>query len=514
MKALFSRPAGRWSIVAGRGTWPRLLCLLALLAMSGLPGMAGAGPGVASAAPVIVLTVQDAIGPASADYVVRSLQHARDQGAPLVVLRIDTPGGLDSAMRQIVQAILASPVPVVSYVSPQGARAASAGTYILYASHLAAMSPATTLGAATPVSIGLPGGAPNRPEPPPSLPAPAAAPASKPVSEPASKPASEPSSRPVPASEPTPAAAPLAGDAMKTKQINDAAAFIRGLAQQHGRNAEWAERAVREAVTLTASEALREKVIDAVAVDLPDLLSQIDGRSVQLQSGRLTLATRGLETLEVLPDARHRLLSVIANPSFALILMMIGIYGLIFEFSSPGFGVPGTVGAICLLLAMFALQMLPVNYAGLALIVLGIGLMAAELLTPTFGVLGVGGVAAFIAGGLLLFDRDVPGLGVPLPLLFGLAASSAALILLGGSMALRARRAPVVSGREEMIGASGEIASVDGDEVWVQVHGERWRVRASGPLHAGQHVRISAIDGLTLEVQANDDSSSAKGETP
>ncbi|HRE70222.1 MAG: nodulation protein NfeD [Candidatus Accumulibacter sp.] len=474
--------------------------------MSGLPGMAGSGPDVAPAAPVIVLTVQDAIGPASADYVVRSLQHARDQGAPLVVLRIDTPGGLDSAMRQIVQAILASPVPVVSYVSPQGARAASAGTYILYASHLAAMSPATTLGAATPVSIGLPGGTPNRPEPPPSLPAPAAAPASKP--------ASEPPSRPVPASEPPPAAAPLAGDAMKTKQVNDAAAFIRGLAQQHGRNAEWAERAVREAVTLTASEALREKVIDAVAADLPDLLSQIDGRSVQMQSGRLTLATRGLETREVLPDARHRLLSVIANPSFALILMMIGIYGLIFEFSSPGFGVPGTVGAICLLLAMFALQMLPVNYAGLALIVLGIGLMAAELLTPTFGVLGVGGVAAFIAGGLLLFDRDVPGLGVPLPLLFGLAASSAALILLGGSMALRARRAPVVSGREEMIGASGEIASVDGDEVWVQVHGERWRVRASGPLRAGQHVRISAIDGLTLEVQANDDSSSAKGETP
>ncbi|WP_374682228.1 NfeD family protein [Accumulibacter sp.] len=509
MKALFSRPAGRWSIVDGRGTWPRLLCLL-LLAMSGLPGMAASSPDVAPAAPVIVLTVQDAIGPASADYVVRSLQQARDQGASLVVLRIDTPGGLDSAMRQIVQAILASPVPVVSYVSPQGARAASAGTYILYASHLAAMSPATTLGAATPVSIGLPGGTPNRPEPPPSLPAPTSTPASEPTSEPAAA----PPSRPVPASEPTPAAAPLAGDAMKTKQVNDAAAFIRGLAQQHGRNAEWAERAVREAVTLTASEALREKVIDAVAADLPDLLSQIDGRSVQMQSGRLTLATRGLETREVLPDARHRLLSVIANPSFALILMMIGIYGLIFEFSSPGFGVPGTVGAICLLLAMFALQMLPVNYAGLALIVLGIGLMAAELLTPTFGVLGVGGVAAFIAGGLLLFDRDVPGLGVPLPLLFGLAASSAALILLGGSMALRARRAPVVSGREEMIGASGEIASVDGDEVWVQVHGERWRVRASGALRAGQPVRIRAIDGLTLEVQADDDSSSAKGETP
>nr|WP_291998020.1 nodulation protein NfeD [Candidatus Accumulibacter sp. ACC012] len=471
--------------------------------MWGVPGALRAATSVPASAPAIVLTVQDAIGPASADYVVRSLRRAQDEGAPLVVLRIDTPGGLDSAMRQIVQAILASPVPVVSYVSPQGARAASAGTYILYASHLAAMSPATTLGAATPVSIGLPGAAPSRPESPPPSPAGAA-----------SDPAAEPAAKPATASEPAPASAPLSADAMKTKQINDAAAFIRGLAQQHGRNAAWAECAVREAVTLTASEALREKVIDVVAADVPDLLKQIDGRSVQMQSGKLTLTTRDMATLELLPDARHRLLSVIANPSFALILMMIGIYGLIFEFSSPGFGVPGTVGAICLLLAMFALQMLPVNYAGLALIVLGIGLMAAELLTPTFGVLGVGGIAAFIAGGLLLFDADVPGMGVPLPLLFGLAASSAALVLLGGGMALRARRALVVSGREAMIGSNGEIELVDGDEVWVQVHGERWRVRASGPLAAGQRVRVSGMDGLILEVQASDDSSSSKGATP
>ena len=498
-----TRSPGRWNSTGGRALWrsPARFLFGLLMVLLGMPGIAGFPVpwATASAAPVMVLSVQDAIGPASADYIVRSLLRAREDGAPLVVLRIDTPGGLDSAMRQIVQAILASPVPVATYVSPQGARAASAGTYILYASHLAAMSPATTLGAATPVSIGLPGAAPDRPEPPPAAPAPAAAPASE----------TEPAAAPVPAAKP----AAASGDTMKAKQINDAAAFIRGLAQQHGRNAEWAERAVREAVTLTASEALREKVIDVVASDVPDLLSQIDGRSVHMQGGKLTLATRGLATQEVLPDARHRLLSVIANPSFALILMMIGVYGLIFEFSSPGFGVPGTVGAICLLLAMFALQMLPVNYAGLALIVLGIGLMAAELLTPTFGVLGVGGVAAFIAGGLLLFDRDVPGMGVPLPLLFGLAASSAALVLLGGGMALRARRAPVVSGREEMIGASAEIELIDGDMIWAQVRGERWRVRAAGPLRPGQRVRVCGIDGLTLEVRASDEFSSAKGET-
>ena len=439
--------------------------------------LAGAGTAWAGA-PVRVLQVHDAIGPASADYVLRGIARAHDEGATLVVIELDTPGGLDSAMRQIVQALLAAPLPVAVYVSPEGARAASAGTYILYAAHVAAMAPATTLGAATPVAIGLPGSDRGpAPTSPPAPPAPAAPAASAPADT---------------------SAGPA--DAMTAKRVHDAAAFIRGLAQHHGRNAEWAERAVREAVALTADEALRLGVVDVLAQDVPQLLQRIDGRTVRMPSGELTLATAGLAHTTEPPGTRHRLLSVIANPSFALVLMMIGIYGLIFEFSSPGFGVAGITGAICLLLALFALQMLPVNYAGLALLALGLALMAAELLSPGFGILGGGGVVAFIAGGLLLFDRDVPGMGVPVALVLLLAGTSLAAVLLGGGMALRARRRPVVSGAEELPGAAGVVSDVDGAAAWALVHGERWRVHSDVPLQPGQAVRVTALHGLTLEV--------------
>jgi membrane-bound serine protease (ClpP class) len=450
------------------------------LGLALLLGVAALGARAAPAPVAVpVLQVHDAIGPASADFIIRGIARAGAAGAPLVVVRLDTPGGLDTSMRDIIQAILASRVPVAVYVSPEGARAASAGTYILYAAHIAAMAPATTLGAATPVAIGMPGA--DR----------------KPPAERDGQPASGPASTPRGG-----AAAP--GDAMTAKQVHDASAFIRGLAQQRGRNAEWAERAVREAVSLTAGEALREKVVDIVAVDVNDLLAQMHGRRVRVQGADVTLATRGLAVQAVLPDWRQRLLSVIANPSFALILMMLGIYGLMFEFSSPGFGVAGTVGAICLLLALFALQLLPVNFAGLGLILLGMALLAAEVLTPSFGVLGVGGIVAFIAGGLLLFDRDIPGFGVPLPLILGLAASSAGLVLLGGSMALRARRRPVVSGAEDMAGAEAVvIGPADSGAAWVQVHGERWRATGAGPLQPGQRVRIVGLQGLTLQVRAD-----------
>ncbi|HEX7438850.1 MAG TPA: NfeD family protein, partial [Caldimonas sp.] len=363
------------------------------------------------------------------------------------------------------------------YVAPQGSRAASAGTYILYAAHIAAMAPATTLGAATPVAIGLTGSEPTPPKA-------AASPAD---------------------------AAPVGADPMAAKRVHDAAAFIRGLAQQRGRNAAWAERAVREAVSLTASEALSEHVIDVVASDVADLLAQVDGRTVKLPAGDVKLQTRGLSYERAPADWRQRLLATITHPSVALILMMVGIYGVIFEFATPGTGVAGVAGAICLLLGLYALQLLSVNYAGLALLLLGIALLGAEVVLSAFGVLGIGGVVAFVAGAILLFDRDVPGFGVPLTLIAALAASSAVVVLLTASLALRARRRPVVSGREQLAGARGEVLRVEGGEAWAQILGERWRVHSDRPLVAGQRVRVLHVRGLALDVRIEDNESTGGG---
>ena len=495
----------------------------------------GASPGGGT---VTLLQIQGAIGPATADFIVRGIGTAEESNATLIVLEMDTPGGLDSSMREIIQGILASDVPVATYVWPQGARAASAGTYILYASHIAAMAPATNLGAATPVAIGAP------------------APAS-----PADTAEEEEAEDDTDASagdgdggdadgadgaddagagngnangsdtngsgsdnsdagdvetgdaetddtgdtgaEP-PDLIPAPATATERKAINDAVAYIRSLAELRGRNADWAEAAVRAAESLSSQDALEMNVIDLIADDLSDLLLKLDGREVEVDGRTIELDTTGLIYERIEPDWRTRLLEVISNPTVAYMLMLLGIYGLIFEGYNPGAIVPGVVGAISMLLALFAFQVLPINYAGLALIALGVILMVSEFLVPSFGALGMGGIAAFIFGSVILIDSDIPGFGVSLPLI-GAISASAALALMGLVwFAVRSRDRPVVSGQEDMVGAHAEALHDFDTRGQVRVHGERWTARTSAPVTAGQSLAVVRIEGLTLHVKPTD----------
>jgi membrane-bound serine protease (ClpP class) len=424
----------------------------------------------------VLIPVTGPIGPGTSDFFVRQLQAAEESGAHFVVLRLDTPGGLETSMRDMIQAILAAKVPVVAFVGPSGARAASAGTFLMYASHVAAMAPATNLGAATPVAIGAP--APGREEP-----APRAEP-KKPQDETDDKPPSDPPR-----------------NASERKAVNDSVAYIRGLAELRGRNVEWGELAVREGASLPADEALAANVIDLVATDLADLLRRIDGRTVELPSGPVKLATSGIVLREVEPDWRTQLLQLVTNPNIAYLLMLIGIYGLLLEGYNPGAVVPGVVGAISLLLALFAFQVLSVNYAGLALIALGILLIVAEAFVPSFGTLGLGGIVAFVFGSILLLDNDVPGFAIAWPLIGAMALAGSLVLLALVTFAMRARRVPVVSGRDAMLRERAEAVESFERQGLVRVQGELWQAVTRTPLQAGQRLRIVDIKGLVLEVE-------------
>lgn len=438
---------------------------------------------------VQVMTLEGGIGPAPADWFQRALDDAAAADAELFVLKLDTPGGLSKSMREMIQALLASPVPVVTWVAPEGARAASAGTYLIYASHLAAMAPATNLGAATPVQMGGGGGGDDSPLPLGDDQGQEDSGASGDDSGSAKDGASESNN---------------AGSAKKRKRINDAVAYIRGLAEKRGRNADWAERAVRESVSLSSSAALEKNVIDLQADTLDDLLQQLDGRSVDTRTGKRTLALSEAPVNRVEKDWRTQFLATITNPSVAYILMMIGIYGLILEFYNPGMGVPGVVGAISLLTALYALQMLPISYVGLGLILLGIGLMVTEALNPTFGILGIGGGVAFIVGSIMLMDTDLPGYQIAMPIIAAFGVTSILILSVVLRLAFQAFRHEVVSGAEGMLNETARALEDFDEEGRVRAMGEMWRARTDTPVQQGQTLRIRNIEGLTLYVEAQE----------
>ncbi len=419
----------------------------------------------------VMVAVEGPIGPATVDFVVDSLEQARVRNAELLIIRLDTPGGLDASTRDIVKAILNSPVPVATFVAPQGARAASAGTFILYASHIAAMSTATNVGAATPVAI-IGGKQPGE-----------------------AAESDDESDDQSPSGQ---------VDAMSRKAVNDAVAYVRGLADMRGRNADWAELAVREAASITADKAFEIGVIDLIAQDVGDLLEQIDGWNVDVQGRDRILDTSSLLLEQLEPDWKSKLLGVITSPTIAYLLLLIGVYGLILEGYNPGAILPGVVGAISLLIALYAFQMLPVNYAGFALIALGVILMIAETLAPSFGVLGIGGIISLVIGSIILIDTDAPGFVVSRPLIAAIALMGALGLMGIIAFAMKARQRPVVSGREEMLGASGTALVDFEDQGYVFVHGERWKARTRSPMREGQAIAVTGVDGLTLEVRPAD----------
>ena len=457
-----------------RGCW--LIVLMLAWLVPSAPSRAEP-PVAAPSAMVARITLDGPIGPAAAEYFDDAAQRAVADGAVAIVLQLDTPGGLSESMRQIIGRMLALPVPVLVYVAPGGARAASAGTYILYAGQVAAMAPATHLGAATPVSLG---GATPMPLPVPK--------------------ASEPARA---GSGASPAQDEAGDNAESNKVLNDAIAYIRSLAQLRDRNAAWAEQAVRGAATLTASEAAQQHVIDFVAGDVADLLAKADGRAVRVGERQLTLQLKGASVRDYVPGARTRFLGIITNPTIAYLLLLGGIFGLALEAMHPGAMLPGIVGAISLLVGLYALQLLPVNYAGLALMALGIGLLVAEAVNPTVGAFGAGGLVAFVIGSVMLMKTGVPGYAVNLGVIGGIAVGFAALLGTVVWLVFRARRAPPFGGEAAMVEETGRLLEsvAAGGESWAMLHGERWRVRCAVDLPAGAAVRVVSRQGLLLWVE-------------
>ncbi|OBT01205.1 serine protease [Vibrio tasmaniensis] len=449
----------------------------------------------AQADDVWVIEVNGGIGPATSDYLTREIEQAHDEQAKLIILKMNTPGGLDSSMRDIIRSITTSPIPVATWVGPAGSRAASAGTYILLASHIASMAPGTNLGAATPVSLGG-GKAPTNPLSPQDD-------TNKDdnTSESEQDATKQENSDQVKAT-----------TAMEKKVINDAAAYIVSLAKLHNRNEEWAEKAVREAASLDSENALTLNVIDFIASDLQQLVELSNGRVITINGVSQEFQLSDVTFVEREQDWRFSLLSVITNPNVAYILMLIGIYGLLLEFYNPGVGLPGVLGGICLLLAMYSLQMLPVSYAGLALILLGIALMVAEAFSPSFGIFGLGGVAAFTLGSIMLMDTEVPGYQIALPLIIGISLFSVAFIAITISMLVRVRNKPVTTGMEAVVGDTGKVVSGFPGAGRVLVEGEIWQAKCASELQVGQIIRVTKLTGLSLDVEALPDETPSKSD--